>query len=127
MPRPRKCRHICCHPPGGDYGPLGPCASDDGKEASHADVIRMAVDEFETIRLIDLLGLTQEECAAQMRVARTTVQRMYTDGRRKIADALVNGRTLRIEGGDVLYCDGDSGGCKRPDCCRREKTGRCGE
>ena len=67
--------------------------------------IIMAVDEYETIRLIDLAGYTQEECAAQMGIARTTVQGIYNDARRKLADALVNGKMLFIEGGDIDICE----------------------
>ena len=73
----------------------------------------MAVDEYETIRLIDLAGYTQEECAAQMGIARTTVQGIYNDARRKLADALVNGKMLFIEGGDIDICERENAGCGR--------------
>ncbi len=61
--------------------------------------IRMTVDEFETLRLLDHEGLTQEECAASMNIARTTVTSIYEKARKKIADALVNGKQLLITGG----------------------------
>jgi predicted DNA-binding protein (UPF0251 family) len=81
------------------------------------------VDEYETIRLIDLQGFTQEECAAQMNVARTTVQGIYNDARKKLADVLVNGRRLLIQGGDYVLCDGleESCGCGG---CRRHRHGQ---
>ena len=85
--------------------------------------ITMAVDEYETIRLIDLAGYTQEECAEQMGIARTTVQGIYNDARRKLADALVNGKPLFIEGGDVDLCQNEHGGCGRKCrqfCCKKE-------
>lgn len=83
----------------------------------------MAVDEYETIRLIDLQGFTQEECAKQMEVARSTVQGIYEGARKKLADALVNGKMLLIQGGDYLLCDGleetcPCGGCHRHRCGR---------
>jgi hypothetical protein len=84
----------------------------------------MTVDEYETIRLIDLEGLTQEECAARMNIARTTVQGIYNDARRKLAQSLVNGRVLCIAGGEYLLCDGRGPGCGGGACrrrrCRRE-------
>lgn len=72
----------------------------------------MTVDEFETIRLIDLNNLTQEECAERMNVARTTVQTIYGNARKKLAEALVNARNLCIEGGDYVFCDGSQTKCK---------------
>jgi predicted DNA-binding protein (UPF0251 family) len=60
----------------------------------------MTVDEYETIRLIDYEGMTQEECAISMNVARTTVQRIYNDARKKISAIFVDGDLIRIEGGD---------------------------
>lgn len=78
----------------------------------------MTVDEYETVRLIDLEGMTQEECSEKMHIARTTVQGIYTSARSKIADSLVNGKVLLIDGGDYRLCDGSGprcggGGCRR--------------
>ena len=93
MPRPKKCRRICALPRCSSFGPLEGAA--DGR-------VEMAVEEYEAIRLIDLLGCTQEECAAQMGVARSTVQQVYDTARRRLAQALVEGRRLHISGGDYV-------------------------
>ncbi len=114
MPRPRKWRKVCCLPESGRYGPL---------DAPGGDAVVMSVDEYEAVRLIDLEGYTQEECAEQMNVARTTIQRIYADARNKIAQSLVRGRVLRIEGGDYRLCDGLEEAC-RCGGCRRHRKGR---
>ncbi|ATW26930.1 DUF134 domain-containing protein [Candidatus Formimonas warabiya] len=111
MSRPRKWRKVCCLPASNIFGPFNAVLNRDG-------LVIMPVDEYETIRLIDLEGFTQEECAAQMHIARTTVQRIYNDARRKLADSLVNKKVLRIEGGDYQLCDGlektcGCGGCPK--------------
>lgn len=118
MARPRKWRKVCCLPESNLFGPLK------SSPADH-EVIIMTVEEYETIRLIDLEGLKQEECAERMKVARTTVQRIYIDARKKIAEALVNGKILKIEGGDYkLYDESERGrGCGR---CRRRRDGQQG-
>lgn len=117
MPRPRKCRKVCAMPKSSRFGPLNGdgCASE----------IVMTVDEYETIRLIDLAGYTQEECAEQMGVARTTVQGVYNEARRKVAETLVDGKILVIAGGDYDLCEGIARPCGKKChamCCKREQT-----
>lgn len=80
------------------------------------ETIIMEVDEYETIRLIDLEGFTQEQCADQMNIARTTIQGIYSEARKKLADSLVNGKMLLIEGGDYKLCDGIGRGCQQKGC-----------
>ena len=100
MPRPRKWRKVCCLPESNRFGPL--------EFPENVDTfVNMSVDEYETIRLIDLENLTQEECAKQMDIARTTVQGVYNNARKKLADTLVNGKILTIEGGEYKLCDGN--------------------
>lgn len=82
----------------------------------------MTVDEYEAVRLIDLEGLTQEECAKQMNIARSTVQGIYIKARKKTAESLVNGKTLLIEGGEYRLCEGLGNGCGRS--CQRHRRNR---
>ena len=112
MPRPMKWRKVCSMPETNQFGPLD-------MEAESRGSIKMTIDEYETIRLIDLEHFTQEECAANMNVARTTVQGIYNEARRKLAESLVNGKVLFIGGGEYRLCDGTESGCGRPGCRRR--------
>ena len=92
MPRPVKCRKVCHFPDVLEFFPV-----DDNK---NTPPIILTIDEYETIRLLDKEGYSQEQCAVSMQIARTTVQRIYEIARKKIADALIDGHPLRIEGGD---------------------------
>ena len=62
--------------------------------------IRLSIEEIEAIRLKDIEGLEQEECAEKMNISRSTFARGLNSGRQKIADALINGKAVRIEGGN---------------------------
>ena len=61
--------------------------------------IVLTVDEFEAIRLKDVDGLEQEQSAQRMNISQPTFHRLYLEARRKIADVIVNGKALKIEGG----------------------------
>lgn len=67
------------------------------------DAIEMTVDELEVLRLCDLEGLNQQTVAQQMGIARATVAAICSRAHRKVANALVNGRALSIEGGNIAY------------------------
>ena len=60
----------------------------------------ITVDEFEAVRLKDLLGLEQELAAKKMNISQPTFHRLILAARKKIAEALINGKAIRIEGGD---------------------------
>lgn len=68
------------------------------KEKKQEEII-MSLDEYETIRLIDHEGKTQEECAVSMDVARTTVTAIYDSARRKLSRMIIEGKAMRISGG----------------------------
>lgn len=111
MPRPTKCRRVCHYPHTMKFNPAN------NEEGKHPVILTL--DEYETIRLIDQEGMSQEQCSQQMQVARTTVQKIYGNARKKLADVLVLGLPLRIEGGDVQLCDGISNGCIQSSCFKR--------
>ena len=106
MPRPKKCRRVCALPGDAGFSPL---------EGKDTEPVVLAVEEYEVIRLIDHLGCTQEEAAARMEVARTTVQAIYDDARRKLAAALVGRRGVRVDGGQYRLCP-QAGECRRRGC-----------
>jgi len=117
MSRPIKPRNICHLP---EYLVFGP----KGKKANSSDRITMMIDELETVRLIDYLGYTQEEAAAQMDVARTTVQRIYNDARKKIATSFIDGKIIVIESGVFTFCNDDCVKCLEP-LRLRQRRGKC--
>ncbi|TCL76987.1 putative DNA-binding protein (UPF0251 family) [Hydrogenispora ethanolica] len=93
MPRPVKWRKVSFIPPVRRFVPAG-------RPQCGLEENLLKVEELEAIRLKDLEGLEQEECAARMEVSRQTFQRILLAARAKIADALANGKALRIEGGN---------------------------
>ena len=71
-----------------------------GVPLSGLQEIRLSVEEVEAIRLKDIEGLEQDACAQKMNVSRSTFARILLTARRKMADALLNGKAIRIEGGN---------------------------
>ncbi|MDA8121517.1 MAG: DUF134 domain-containing protein [Deltaproteobacteria bacterium] len=94
MARPKICRHVGCSPEAVYFKPRG-------IPVSLLEEVEVTVDELEAIRLADLDGLYQEDAAARMNVSRQTFGRIVESARRKVADALLGGKALKIEGGNV--------------------------
>lgn len=109
MARPTKCRRVCRYPENLRFSP------ESGKTS---EPVVLTIDEFEVVRLIDREGLSQEEAAAQLGVARTTAQKIYETARKKLADALVLGLALKIEGGDFRLCNGTDTTCPKFNCVK---------
>ena len=95
MPRPRICKRVANDPSWVYFKPRGVPLRDLDEES-------LLVEEFEALRLVDLEGLTQEEAADRMGVSQPSVNRLVASARKKIVSALVNGRAIRIEGGDYM-------------------------
>jgi len=93
MSRPVKLRYVAQLPSTALFRPVG-------VPANVLPPVCLSLEEAESIRLKDLEGLEQEECARRMQISRPTFHRVLESGRRKLADALVNGKAIQIEGGN---------------------------
>jgi predicted DNA-binding protein (UPF0251 family) len=94
MPRPCCLRYVKHAPEVVYFKPAG-------VPACTLEQVTLTLDEVEALRLADLQGLYQEHAAAQMKISRPTFARIIEVARRKVAEALINGKALRIEGGTV--------------------------
>jgi uncharacterized protein len=93
MPRPKRCRHISSTPGSSYFKPRGiPLIA--------LEEVVLDADEFEAIRLADLEGFYQELAAEKMGVSRQTFGRIIESAHRKVAESLVKGKALKIEGGE---------------------------
>jgi predicted DNA-binding protein (UPF0251 family) len=110
MSRPKYCRRVGCVPDKNYFKPRG-------IPASLLEEVVLSLDEFETIRLADFEGLYQEEGARKMNISRQTFGRIIETAHKKIADVLINGKALKIEGGEVSVEDMKHARCPR---CKRE-------
>jgi len=107
MPRPKCCRQVGAIPYKTCFQPEGVTA------LSYPDEILLTLDEYESLRLADLEGLYQEQAASRMNISRQTFGRIVEAARRKVADVLVNGKSLRIEGGPVSINVDETTRCPR--------------
>jgi len=69
-----------------------------GGKIKHIDELVLSIDEFEALRLGDVYNLKQKEAAKRMWISQPTFHRLLSSARKKIANAIVNGKTIRIEG-----------------------------
>lgn len=93
MVRPRICRRVGCNPDITYFKPRGIPMKD-------MEEIVLPVEEYEAVRLKDLEGLEQEECAKKMNISQPTFHRLVLSARKRIADAIINGKAIKIEGGN---------------------------
>jgi predicted DNA-binding protein (UPF0251 family) len=106
MPRPRLCRRVGFNPAITYFKPRGVPLAD-------LEEVILNVDELEAVRLKDLEGLDQEECAKKMDISQPTFHRLVQSARKKVADSIVNGKALRIEGGNFRLIGKGRGFCRR--------------
>ena len=132
MPRPRRLRKVGLEPGVTYFKPAG-------IRMTELEESILTVDEFEAVRLNDLRGMGQEESAKKMDISQPTFHRIILSARKKIADAIVNGKAIRIEGGDfrIIGKTGPGGFCRCPKCgnqqshvrgqpCTRTVCDKCG-
>ena len=93
MARPSKCRRVAFLPNVTYYKPAGIPLKD-------LQEVGLTIEEAEALRLKDLEGMEQEQGAEKMNISRPTFQRILTGARKKLADALLNGKAIKIEGGN---------------------------
>ena len=96
MPRPQKPRLV-------EFVPTVTYFKPPGIPLSMLDEVRVGVDELEALRLKDMEGLEQEECAGRMDLAQSTFQRILSAARGKLTRAIVEGKAIRIEGGKYKH------------------------
>lgn len=106
MPRPRCRRRVINQPRNTKFFPECETPSD-------LDAVTLGLDELEAVRLADLEGLYHEEAGAQMGVSRPTFGRILQAAHKKIAQVLIEGKALHIEGGAIPIVPTSAGLCAR--------------
>jgi len=101
-------RPVCCRRIG--FAPGVRYFKPRGIPLTELEEVILGMDELEAVRLADLEGLYQEQAAERMEISRQTFGRIIEMAHRKISDALVNGKALRIEGGEVMFQQPGGGG-----------------
>ena len=91
MPRPCKQRRVMGKPNSSYFKPVGIRMID-------LDEVELSLSEFETIRLIDYKGVSQTDAGTKMNISQSTLSRILSSGRGKMADAIINGKAIKIEG-----------------------------
>ena len=118
MPRPCCCRRIGFMPSTVYFKPAG-------VPLTELTEVTLTLDELEALRLADLNGLYQEQAGERMNVSRATFGRIVEQARCKVADALLHGKALRLEGGTVAMNEELNGPVNKRE-CRKSGRGPCG-
>lgn len=105
MSRPHKCRRIGCNPRTGYFKPQG-------IPVRQLEEVNLTLDELEAVRLADLEGMYQEQGASRMDISRQTFGNIIVSAHKKIADALLNAKALKIAGGTYIRAE-----MKKFKCC----------
>jgi predicted DNA-binding protein (UPF0251 family) len=92
--RPKKCRCINCRPDASYFKPKG-------IPLVQLEEVSLDLDELEAIRLADYEGRYHEQAAREMKVSRATFGCIVNEARRKVAEALIGGKALKIETNDI--------------------------
>ena len=117
MVRPTKCRVVGYLPDSKSFKPAGVPGDKLGS-------VILNIDELEAVRLADYEGMYFEDAAKKMEISRQTFGNILKSAHQKIADALINGKALKIQGGDVKILKDKEFYCKR---CRKQNRGKVGE
>jgi len=96
VPRPTKLRQVTGIPAVTFFKPAG-------VPMNALEMVTLAFEEIEAIRLKDIEDLHQEECARRMEVSRATFHTILKSARGKLADAILNGKAIQVEGGDGRF------------------------
>ncbi|MFH1622403.1 MAG: DUF134 domain-containing protein [Candidatus Omnitrophota bacterium] len=91
--RPKKIRLVEKVPEVGQFSPRG--------KPGRPNEIELAIDQFEALRLVDYKGLKHRQAAGQMGLSRQTLERILKQARKNISDAIINGKIIRIIGGNI--------------------------
>lgn len=92
--RPKKYRIVASDPKIAQFSPRG--------RPGRPDEVELTMDEFEAIRLSDYRGLTQKEAAGAMHISQPTFSRILKRARSSLANGLINGKTIKIQGGTYV-------------------------
>ena len=98
--RPKKYRIVRTNPKISQFSPRG--------RPGRPDEVNLTVEEFESIRLTDYIGLNQKAAAASMHISQQTISRILKKARKTIANALINGAIIKIQGGTYVMTSKDS-------------------
>ena len=92
--RPKKYRIVRADPRISQFSPRG--------RPGRPDEVNLSMDEYEAVRLADFQGMSQKQAARSMQVSQQTFSRVLSKARKKIADAMVSGKIIKIQGGSYV-------------------------